>query len=93
MSQDKAIRHLEEATKQSAEAKGGEGKEGLRSAPRQPLPLPGEMPVAFVPLSPVRADFRETAAWLPMLHTDAEGKAQASFSLPSSLTSFRLSAA
>lgn len=40
----------------------------------------------------VRKDFRQTALFLPALHTDAAGKARASFVLPDSLSAFRVMA-
>jgi hypothetical protein len=94
MRQDDAIQQLEKATKSSEGKEGmiGEGKAGLRDAPLPPLQARGEMPVAVVPLSRVRGDLRETAAWLPQLRTDKDGKAAASFKLPDTLTSYRLSA-
>ena len=39
-----------------------------------------------------RSDFRDTAAWLPSLRTDANGRATVTFKLPDNLTSWRLSA-
>lgn len=39
-----------------------------------------------------RSDFPDTAAWFPVLHTDAEGKATITLTLPDSLTSWRLTA-
>ena len=50
----------------------------------------GVMPVANIPLARLRTDFRETAVWLPQLRTDANGKAVAQFTLPDSLTRYRL---
>src|SRR5262249_30444987 len=52
----------------------------------------GEMPVSSVPLARLRSDFRETAAWLPQLRTGADGELRTSFTLPDSLTRYRLSA-
>ncbi len=56
-----------------------------------PLPrLGGEMPAKQIPLAHLREHFQETAAWLPQLRTDADGMAQAAFTLPDSLTRYRL---
>jgi uncharacterized protein YfaS (alpha-2-macroglobulin family) len=56
-----------------------------------PLPrLGGEMPAKQIPLAQLREHFHETAAWLPQLRTDANGVAQAAFTLPDSLTRYRL---
>ncbi len=58
-----------------------------------PLPrLGGELPAGEIPLARLREHFQETAAWLPQLRTDANGGAQAVFTLPDSLTRYRLSA-
>jgi hypothetical protein len=57
-----------------------------------PLALDGLLPVATVPLARLRADFRETAAWVPQLRTDAKGESAASFILPDTLTRYRLTA-
>ncbi|MDX1918480.1 MAG: MG2 domain-containing protein [Candidatus Caenarcaniphilales bacterium] len=40
----------------------------------------------------LRQDFRDTAAWFPVLKTDAQGTAKASFTLPDNLTSWRATA-
>ena len=79
---------------QNAEAKEGKGGEGLRGILREREfpPMLGEMPVSSVPLSRLRSDFRETAAWLPQLRTGADGELRTSFTLPDSLTRYRLSA-
>lgn len=56
-----------------------------------PLPrLGGEMPAAQIPIARFRQHFQETATWLPQLRTDDAGKAQATFTLPDSLTRYRL---
>jgi hypothetical protein len=56
-----------------------------------PLPrLGGEMPSGEVPAARLREHFQETAAWLPQLRTDETGTARASFTLPDSLTRYRL---
>lgn len=94
--QDKAIQELAKAMK-VGEAKAGSGSEGRRGLadfpPEPPLPvLSGEMPVASMPLARLRSDFRETAAWLPQLRTDANGEARATFKLPDTLTRYRVSA-
>jgi alpha-2-macroglobulin len=39
-----------------------------------------------------RSDFPDTAAWFPVLHTDANGEAVVTLTLPDSLTSWRLTA-
>jgi uncharacterized protein YfaS (alpha-2-macroglobulin family) len=52
----------------------------------------GEMPVGSLDLPALRSDFRETAVWLPQLRTGPDGEGRASFRLPGSLTSYRLSA-
>jgi uncharacterized protein YfaS (alpha-2-macroglobulin family) len=39
-----------------------------------------------------RADFPDTAQWFPVLHTDYKGEATVTFTLPDSLTSWRLTA-
>ena len=39
-----------------------------------------------------RSDFPDTAAWIPVLHTDWNGEALVTFNLPDSLTSWRLTA-
>ncbi len=92
---DQEIKILEEL-KQAAEskaAKGGESKGGLAAfQPELASVLPGEMPVASMPLSRLRSDFRETAAWLPQLRTNTEGELTTTFKLPDSLTRYRLNA-
>ncbi len=55
--------------------------------------IPGLMlPASSIPLARLRTDFRETAAWLPQLRTDANGAINASFTLPDTLTRYRLTA-
>ena len=61
-------------------------------APQPALRTLGQMPAGQIPLLNWREDFRETAAWLPQLHTDANGRATATFKLPDSLTRYRLTA-
>src|SRR5690606_16932908 len=39
-----------------------------------------------------RADFPDTAAWFPALHTDFNGEVKVTVTLPDSLTSWRLTA-
>ena len=51
-----------------------------------------QRPIGTLPLARLREDFRETAAWLPHLRTAADGKVQAQFKLPDSLTRYRLTA-
>lgn len=56
-----------------------------------PLPrLGGEMPTSQIPLPRLREHFQETAAWLPQVRTDDTGTARLSFTLPDSLTRYRL---
>ncbi len=50
----------------------------------------GVLPATSVPLARLRGDFRETAAWLPKLRTDRRGVVETSFTLPDSLTRYRL---
>lgn len=67
----------------------------LSTQRRSPLPLTllrGEMPVGRVAMARLRLDFRETAAWLPQVRTDANGLAKATFKLPDSLTEWRVNA-
>ncbi len=52
----------------------------------------GEPPISQFPITRLRQDFRETAAWFPQIETDAKGKAHVEFALPDSLTEYRLSA-
>jgi uncharacterized protein YfaS (alpha-2-macroglobulin family) len=52
--------------------------------------LAGELPATSVPLARLRADFRETAAWLPQLRTGRDGRLETLFTLPDSLTRYRL---
>jgi uncharacterized protein YfaS (alpha-2-macroglobulin family) len=52
--------------------------------------LQGEMPATQIPIARLRENFRETAAWLPQLTTDANGEVRTSFTLPDSLTRYRL---
>jgi alpha-2-macroglobulin len=63
--------------------------------PRRPVPvtmLGGELPVASLPRTRLREDFRETATWQPQLRTGPDGVAETSFKLPDSLTRYRLTA-
>lgn len=48
----------------------------------------GDDPVGSKP----RRDFKDTAAWYPVLQTDANGEVTVSFTLPDNLTSWRLTA-
>ena len=57
-----------------------------------PPAAPGARPVAQFPLPNPRTDFRETAAWLPQLRTDPTGRLTTTFTLPDSLTAYRLTA-
>ena len=57
-----------------------------------PPAAPGARPVAQFPLPNPRTDFRETAAWLPQLRTDPAGRLTTTFTLPDSLTAYRLTA-
>ncbi len=50
----------------------------------------GQLPVQSIPLAKLRRDFRETAAWLPQIRTDDRGRAHAEFTLPDSLTRYRI---
>ncbi|HSI85897.1 MAG TPA: alpha-2-macroglobulin family protein [Candidatus Methylacidiphilales bacterium] len=61
-------------------------------APPMPLRPTDATPVGEIPIARLRQDFRETAAWLPQIRTDAHGKATASFKLPDTLTRYRLTA-
>lgn len=92
--QAKAIQMLEKLSLrgEAKEGKGGEERPGLAALPLEPLPvLDGERPVASLPLGRLRSDFRETAAWLPQLRTDASGELRTTFKLPDTLTRYRLS--
>jgi uncharacterized protein YfaS (alpha-2-macroglobulin family) len=56
-----------------------------------PLPrLAGEMPAGQIPLARLREHFQETAAWLPQMRTNDDGIARINFTLPDSLTRYRL---
>jgi uncharacterized protein YfaS (alpha-2-macroglobulin family) len=56
-----------------------------------PLPrLDGEMPIGQMPFGRMREHFQETATWQPQLRTDETGTVQATFTLPDSLTRYRL---
>jgi len=56
-----------------------------------PLPrLHGQMPSGQLPLTRLREHFRETATWVPQLRTDETGTARVAFTLPDSLTRYRL---
>jgi hypothetical protein len=81
MRQDQAMMRLEEAAQVVA-------VDAL--APVSASVLEGMLPVGTMPLGRLRTDFREMAAWLPQLRTDAKGEVSASFTLPDSLTSYRL---
>lgn len=59
---------------------------------RERLAQLGEMPVGSLASARMRIDFRATAAWMPQLRTDPAGLAKAAFTLPDSLTAYRLSA-
>ena len=96
--QEQAMKQLAEMVKQSAEGKGGQGKEGLpapgslKGERLAALPSLGEMPSGSISLARVRQDFRETATWQPQLRTGADGLVRTTFRLPDSLTSYRLTA-
>jgi hypothetical protein len=69
------------------------------SAPERPAAPPlgafleAAMPPATeLPLSRLRLDFRETAAWQPQLRAGDDGVIETSFRLPDSLASYRLTA-
>ena len=64
--------------------------EGLRET--QFVAFDGMRPSSSIPLARLRSDFRETAVWLPQMRTDANGEAKAEFTLPDSLTRYRLTA-
>jgi uncharacterized protein YfaS (alpha-2-macroglobulin family) len=93
-----AMAELQRLSKQLLEMAHGEAKMGaalpdLRDHHLTTAPLPrlgGEMPAAQLPLARLREHFHETAAWLPQLRTDASGTAYAAFTLPDSLTRYRL---
>jgi uncharacterized protein YfaS (alpha-2-macroglobulin family) len=68
----------------------GLDRESDRSLPL--ADLGGKLPVTALDLAPLRGEFREPAAWLPQLRTDARGLAQGTFRLPDSLTAYRLTA-
>ncbi|MEK6235411.1 MAG: hypothetical protein N2C14_11955, partial [Planctomycetales bacterium] len=67
-------------------------KEQERPAPFMTLALAGERPILELPATRLREDFRETAAWLPQLRTGPNGRLQAAFQLPDSITKYRLTA-
>lgn len=67
----------------------------LPARPELPVPvsaIAGLLPLAGLEPARLRADFRETAAWLPQIRADRSGRAEAAFTLPDSLTRFRLTA-
>lgn len=93
--QTKALERLQEAAAKQAEAinKMSSALEDVKAAHFTIAPLPrldGELPSAQIPLGRRREHFQETATWLPQLRTDDKGVAQASFTLPDSLTRYRL---
>jgi hypothetical protein len=94
--QDHAVKRLEELMRQQREESEASSLADTRSALAGPAPEPpvqqGQLPVASIPLARLRADFRETAAWLPQLRTDANGELRTSFKLPDTLTRYRISA-
>lgn len=63
----------------------------LRETP-PPLAFFGQMPIGRIPAARLRTDFRETAAWQPQLRAGPDGVVKTSFTLPDSLTAYRLSA-
>ncbi len=91
----KSQKSLEELTSDMAKIQLAElGQHELAAAHfNRAVPLPSlgaEMPAGQVPLARLREHFHETATWLPQLRTDSAGAAQASFTLPDSLTRYRL---
>ncbi len=88
MQQQSAMKALE---KTSSSLESGERRVPNFTLP--PLPrLGGELPAGQIPLARLREHFQETATWMPQLHTNVDGIAQAVFTLPDSLTRYRLSA-
>jgi len=85
-----------EQMKQADAAQSLQRLDGARSlrAPEAPPAayVPGERPATSIPLARLRTDFRETAAWMPQLRTGPDGAASARFTLPDSLTAYRLTA-
>lgn len=81
--QEAAMKHLENAR----------SKDPLESPNHEVPPLiEGIRPASTIPLARMRSDFRETAVWLPHLRTGANGEANADFTLPDTLTRYRLTA-
>ena len=92
----KAMERLQEATAKQGEVVSKLDLTAIEGAATQsftvaPLPrLGGEMPAAQLPPGRLREHFQETATWLPQLRTDDAGNAEATFTLPDSLTRYRL---
>jgi len=72
-------------------------KKALQDMVPQPVGIPladmgGQPPASQIPLGRLRNDFRETAVWQPQLRTAADGSVRTTFTLPDSLTRYRLTA-
>lgn len=65
---------------------------GAPPGPPMPAPVSAAPPEAPQPAIAVRTNFNPLAVWTPVVRTDADGRATVPFTLPSSLTRYRVMA-
>lgn len=86
-------KQAQEAAKAQLQAEGRSDSERLLTRPPlRPLDELGQLPVAVVPMTPLRDPSRTTAHAVTTLRTDATGRARVEFTAPGNLTRYRVGA-